>query len=209
MAGRQYGAAVLFTGAALLVVAGYLVWPDSAAGPVRDSGTVPPITATRPDADRRDGPATPGHRPRQLQVPSLGVNARVAPVATQNNGLLAVPERPDRLGWWRHGARAGGSAGTVVIVGHVDSARYGRGAFFELRLVQLGAGIRVETTGGPVSYVVTAVRRYPKSDLPAEVFARDGIHRLVLVTCGGDFDNQTRQYEDNLAVYAVPAPEAQ
>jgi hypothetical protein len=41
--------------------------------------------------------------------------------------------------------------------------------------------------------------------LPPEVFAVGGPPRLVLITCGGAFDRRTRNYADNVVVFAEPA----
>jgi hypothetical protein len=49
------------------------------------------------------------------------------------------------------------------------------------------------------------VRSLPKAELPlADVFSREGHERLLLITCGGDFDRQ-QGYADNIVVTAVPA----
>ena len=94
-----------------------------------------------------------------------------------------------------------------MIDGHVDTASQGPGAFF--RLGRMGVGDAVELTdadGSTHRYRVTAAARYPKDVLPAaEVFAQDGPERLVLVTCGGEFDEASRHYADNVVVFADPA----
>ena len=55
------------------------------------------------------------------------------------------------------------------------------------------------------AYTVAARRQYPKSTLPSgEVFGQHTTPRLVLVTCGGKFNQETRHYSDNTVVYAVP-----
>ncbi len=95
----------------------------------------------------------------------------------------------------------------MVVDGHVDTARDGPGAFF--RLGSMGVGDPVELTapdGSTHRYEVTATARYPKDRLPTEeVFAQDGAERLVLITCGGDFDRASRHYADNVVVFADPA----
>ena len=39
----------------------------------------------------------------------------------------------------------------------------------------------------------------------ADVFSRTGTGRLVLITCGGSFDESSRHYRDNVIVVAEPA----
>jgi len=59
--------------------------------------------------------------------------------------------------------------------------------------------------GSEVTYVVSARRRYLKQDLPwRTLFAQGELPRLVLVTCGGDFDSRTRHDTDNVVVIATP-----
>jgi hypothetical protein len=38
------------------------------------------------------------------------------------------------------------------------------------------------------------------------LFDQEGPHRLVLITCAGEFDAAIRSYSDNVAVTAVPRP---
>lgn len=45
----------------------------------------------------------------------------------------------------------------------------------------------------------------PKSALPVEdLFSRAGTDRLVLITCGGEFDRTTGRYADNVVAIATP-----
>jgi hypothetical protein len=44
-----------------------------------------------------------------------------------------------------------------------------------------------------------------KQNLPPDIFSRNGKPRLVIVTCGGPFDQAIRHYRDNVVVTAVPA----
>jgi len=167
----------------------------------------PPTAPARPSTR----PAAPVvTEPVRLRIPRLKVDAAVQPVSVLPEGDLDVPADPDIVGWWSGSARAGGSSGSTVIDGHVDTARDGRGAFFELRT--LAPGDRVELRGRDgrwLSYTVTGRRQYDKDRLPVtEVFGPSATHRVVLVTCGGRFDSGTRHYRDNVVVYAAADPPA-
>ncbi len=62
------------------------------------------------------------------------------------------------------------------------------------------------TDGVAASYRVTGRHFYSKADgLPAELFPLGGRPRLVLITCGGEFDQATGSYEENVVVAADPA----
>lgn len=207
---RVAGAGVLIALGFAFVVTGIRLWRSTAP----DIGTIPPAAAAPSSlaGPAAAGPA-PSHpaapfTPTRLRVPRLGVDAPVVPVSVQPDGLLAVPGDVDTIGWWSAGAAAAAPSGTVVLVGHVDSARQGPGAFFGLRTLQ--PGDRVILSGADdrtAAYTVAARRQYPKSALPSgEVFGQHTTPRLVLVTCGGRFNHETRHYSDNTVVYAMPAP---
>jgi hypothetical protein len=56
-----------------------------------------------------------------------------------------------------------------------------------------------------VPYSVIALTDYPKTgDLPAELFRTSGAPQLTLITCGGEFDEASESYADNIVVTAVP-----
>jgi sortase (surface protein transpeptidase) len=144
-------------------------------------------------------------RAGELRLPTLQVSAPVTEVRVRDDGALEVPAHPSQVGWWVDGAAPGSGRGSVVVDGHVDSARYGPGAFFRLRDLEEGDAIEVVAEGTTFRYRVTALRQFPKDELPwAQVFSQDVPERLVLVTCGGRFDRSRRSYSDNVVVYAEP-----
>ena len=74
-------------------------------------------------------------------------------------------------------------------------------------LVDAQPGEVVEVTdsaGGVHSFSVVERRVFPKHQLDPALFSTEGPHRLVLITCGGEYDRQ-RGYADNIAVVARPA----
>lgn len=210
--------AALLAGVALLATAALVTWarwPQSAGRP--DAGTIPdaaaprspvaptPTTSTATRSARREIPAGQ-RRPVSLQIPSLGVNASVVPVEVGQDGALGVPDDPSRVGWWAEGPAPGDATGTAVLDGHVDSARTGPGALFELRTLRVGARVVVNDRGGSLQFRVAAIREYSKAHLPwRHIFDQSVRGRLVIVTCGGKFDASTGNYLDNVVVYAVRA----
>lgn len=140
----------------------------------------------------------------RLRLPG-GRSAPVVPV-TVEVGALAVPADPSVLGWWATGARPGSGVGSVVVDGHVDSARTGLGVFARLRTLDVGQQVALtDSTGRVFTYRITGRRSYPKATLAdADVVDQTVPERLVMVTCGGAFDRSTRHYADNVVVYAVP-----
>jgi hypothetical protein len=170
--------------------------PVAASPPAAAPVPSPPVPATRaPHLSARWTPA-------EVAVGRIGVEAPVDAVGVTPDGALNVPEDADRLGWWIGSALPGDRAGTVLVAGHVDTARDGKGALYRLENLPMGARVDVRAGDRTVAYQVTARRSYPKSRLPKDLYRRDGAPRLALVTCGGAFRDGA--YDHNVVVYATP-----
>lgn len=144
--------------------------------------------------------------PTTLRVPALGVVAPVVPTAVDGRGALGIPDDPRQVGWWSGGAAPGSPYGTTLLAGHVDSASRGLGSLVDLSRAPIGARVTVTgPDGASQAYRVVARRSYPKATLPTrELFRQDVPARLLLITCGGQFDRSTGHYERNVVVFAVP-----
>lgn len=190
---------------------------------VDDVGAVPAAAATRTPPDNATTP-TPSPTgvsshgrtspsplavsspPEALRVPAAGVATQVVPIGVERSGALQLPEDRNVVGWWAAGALPGSAQGSVVLAGHVDSARLGAGVLKGLVELPLPADVEVADSSGDVTaYQLVARRTFSKTALPADVFRRDGTPQLVIVTCGGPFDTRTGHYRDNVVLYAVPA----
>jgi sortase (surface protein transpeptidase) len=131
----------------------------------------------------------------------------LVPVGVLASGALQLPERPTVLGWYAGGAVPGDPAGTAVVAGHVDSARYGAGPLEGLLSLRAGDVVAVtDAAGGLHRYAVASRTSIAKPALPPELFRTDGPPQLALVTCGGAFDERSGSYADNVVVVAVPVP---
>jgi hypothetical protein len=147
-----------------------------------------------------------GAVPKRVRIASRGIDSPVAPVGIDMaHGVLGVPEDIQRTGWWKDGQAPGAMTGSILIAGHVDSAKAGAGAFFQLVRARRGDSVEVTAADGKsFRYRVISVRRMLKADLPLDIWAQTGPPRLVLVTCGGPFDRSVGRYRDNIVVTAVP-----
>lgn len=195
--------ALTVLGMLLLVVPPVAWW--SMRG-VPDVGAVPGAVETLPSLSA--GPSsTEVAQPRapvRLRAPSIGVDAGIVPVGVAPGGAMEIPTDVDEVGWYRFGPTPG-DPGTAVLAGHVDSRTQGRGAFFELQRLDVGDHVVVGVEGSESTWEVVARRQYGKDVIPLdEVFTRGGPPRLVLITCGGEFDGGAGRYLDNVVVYAVP-----
>jgi hypothetical protein len=218
---RQWAWVGIATGVVVIAGSSYLLvrpqpaanvgaWPASSAVPTT---VVPSTGIDRPAVSRpvsasvaRRVPVDPAAVPVSVSIARLKVTASVVPVDVSVDGELSVPTDPRVLGWWSTSARPGEPSGRVVIDGHVDSRTRGLGALFELRTLVPGDTVAVRSQSGRlVNYRVVARREYAKAMLPArQIFQLSGAPQLVLITCGGAFDTRTRQYADNVVVFAEP-----
>lgn len=183
---------------------------DAALAGERVAAAAPPLVeprpVLRPERARRTPPAPPATaRPATVRIPAVGYAASVRPVGVANDGQMALPPRPTRLGWYRFGPAPGAERGAAVIAGHLDSRRFGLGPLVRLREVEVGDRVAVQDARGrQLAYAVTGVRRFDRQALPAQLFARTGRPRLHLITCGGAYDPSAGGYQVNLVVTAEP-----
>jgi hypothetical protein len=156
----------------------------------------------------RVGTPAPSQRirfvPTEVDLPG-GHHAPVLPASTVG-GLLVVPERAQRVGWWDGGADAGDPFGSVVLAGHVDTATDGLGFFVRLLRIRPGDVVVLRGAGHSASYRVGSVVSVPRNALAtgSGAFDQTGAHRLVLITCTGAYDRARGGYQENLVVTASP-----
>lgn len=140
-----------------------------------------------------------------LRPGSGGGAAPVDPVDVVD-GSLELPEDADRVGWWRGGSRAGSPFGTVVLAGHLDSVTDPEGFFAGLSGLAPGDLVELTSDGGWQRYRVTENYLLPSADLSSrsDLFDQRRSHRLLLITCGGPYDEELGRYRDNRIVEALP-----
>lgn len=206
---------VLFLGAAAAWPADLTVSSSTTAPADVPGSTVDPPSSDRPASARAAGrevtttTARPGPAPVGLRIPVLGVDTPVVPVGVDRaTGGMEIPEDVTTVGWYRYGPGFDASRGSTVLAGHVDRAGQ-EGALFELRTVRLGETLVLAGPDGRTrSHVVVSRDQWSKSRVPLErLFARDGPPRLVVITCGGRFDEGSRSYRDNVVITAAPTGE--
>jgi len=195
-------------------------WPPPAANAfyedLQPSDDMDAITRPRPqpEASPTAAPdllaAARDREPISLNIPDLGVDSPVVTTSMDASRSLVVPEDVMETGWYDGSRRLGASYGSTVIVGHRDSATQGSGALFGIEEIPLGATITVTAQDGTAhEFIVDSVEFIDKDSLPQEaprIFTHRGPYRLVLITCGGAFDESIRSYESNVVIIALPAP---
>jgi hypothetical protein len=145
-------------------------------------------------------------RPVSVSIPSIGVDgADVVEVGLDDNRAVAIPDDVSQVGWYNRGPRPG-EDGNAFMTSHIDSRTQGPGVLFDLRRSEPGDLIEVEhEDGSTTQWEVVHRERITKGSYPMErVFRFDGPPGLVIDTCGGPWDPETRSYENIDIVYAIP-----
>lgn len=177
--------------------------PSSAAARTETAAPTPavqvPVTPATPPPVQ-----APSAAPQQLASADLGIDMPVVPVGVQDDGSMEIPVDPAVAGWYRYGPAPADADGTTVLAAHVDSRVYGIGPLSVLRDAQPGQTLQVTDADGAVTaYTVESVTYIPRAELPVDqLFDRDGPRSLVVITCGGEFDEQSRTYSDNVVLVA-------
>lgn len=163
------------------------------------------------DTGERTGRAATPRRPTavppgQVSFIEAGVVADVVPVGVLASGALQIPHDPAQVGWWAAGAMPGQAEGSIVLAGHMDGLSHG-GAMSVLLDVEPGDSVALEDRHGETRrYRVASRDTQPRESIDPALFTTGGPHRLVLITCGGTYDEQAGQYTDNIVVIAEPLP---
>jgi sortase family protein len=184
--------------------------------PVPTVPDVPPATPNQ-ETPAAPGPENPAPAPESEQpagpAPQAPGTIRLAHGGTAtivrreigDDGVLPIPNAINQASWW--GAALDAPTGAMVLAGHVNW-KGATGPFAELWDAKVGDPVSmVDQSGRPVAYRVAQVITLAKDELPRraeELFAQSGPHRLVLVTCGGQWVGGKIGYASNQIVIAAP-----
>lgn len=140
--------------------------------------------------------------PRRLLIPTIGVDSRLQRLGRNADGSVEVPLEWQVAGWFAEGP-APGERGPAVILGHVDS-RTGPAVFYHLRELQPGDAIFVKHAQGRVTkFFVDRVQQFDKNGFPTQAVYFPTLKPVLrLITCGGDFDQSSGHYRDNVIAFA-------
>lgn len=207
--GRPVGVVPL-TMAVLLVLAGLATL--TVAVRAQRHAPQPPASAAvayQPKATgpgrRTPRPALPRSVPLRLDIPAIGVATSLLQLGLNPDRSIEVPplSRHAPAGWYRYSPTPG-QLGPAVILGHVDSAAYGPGVFFNLGALRPGAALAITRTDHSTAiFRVDRVVSYPKNGFPTrEVYGNTDHAALRLITCGGTYDGRSHTYRNNIIAYA-------
>ena len=182
---------------------------EQLVGPAETSAATPDVptpsaSPARGAAQPRAETKEPG-QPRTLVISRLDLKMSITAVTVDDEGAMALPDRPTEIGWYAYGPRPGSTRGSAVLGGHVDSRKYGVGPLVGLKQLRRGDEIIVKTSTNMERYRVSTVRQISKQDLDlGEVFKRDGEPLIRILTCGGTYRRARGGYQANVIVTARP-----
>jgi LPXTG-site transpeptidase (sortase) family protein len=178
----------------------------------RPTGTpepTPDLSQASTVVTKTAGSAIPGESSDdRLVIPKAHVNAPITlKVVPAEGGYLASPNGPYDVVFYDFSAWPGiggypGIGGNPIFSGHVDYHDCGQGVactavFWDLDLLSPGDTIEVHLKGTTYTYRVTGSldMKADDADTWSQVIKSTAKESITLITCGGDFNRATREYD--------------
>lgn len=141
--------------------------------------------------------------PRVINIPSISVEARVMQMSVKADGQLDAPKNVHDTGWYT-GSSKPGYSGATLINGHVSGV-HTDGVFKNLSELQVGSKFMLENGKRKVfKYKVEKIETVKAKNVNMEKLLEPYSGKtqgLNLITCGGKYDAQKREYSDRVLVY--------
>lgn len=143
--------------------------------------------------------------PERINIPSIAVSGCILQVGIDQHGAIAVPDNIYAAGWY---IRSGppGQPGLSIIDGHI-SGQYNIDAIFQ-HLDQLKSGDTFTVTlgsGKVLTYEVYKTQSVPLGEAAQVLMDKDSevSSQLNLITCGGQYDKDSKLYDHRIIVSAA------
>lgn len=161
-----------------------------------------------------DNGVVPSSGPRfettwEIILPSAGIHAAVVQVGLTVDGAMGSPDNPFVVGWFNRSA-VPGEVGNALLGGHRDyQDRDGTidvGVCWELDETRVGDQVIMYDRSVRYYYVydvvdVATIR--PESSDAVRYLSQTLESVVTLITCSGDFDEDTHSYEERIVVVAL------
>lgn len=156
------------------------------------------------DEEKRSYSVAP-EQPKMIYIPALNVSSRVKQVGVNSKGQLDVPGNIYDTAWYKESALPGAIGGSTLIDGHVSGPTQ-KGAFYNLKNIKESDKITIEKGDGKrVDYKVKKVEIVETSRVEMAnmlVPITPGSHGLNLISCTGKYNEQTKDFEQRVLVFA-------
>lgn len=173
----------------------------------RELGEQPTFGGARPGpVNAVPGLRTPGMLPVSLHIEVIALDADIEQQQI-DDGVMQNPSGPFVVAWYKETGRLGEERNNIVLAGHLDYWDVGPAIFYDLWKVEAGNKVQVTgKTGATFVYKVDWVKDYKIADLDTatiqEIIGPTKNESLTLITCGGDFDYDSGEYESRIVVRA-------
>lgn len=139
----------------------------------------------------------------RLKIPNINVDTTLETVGTTSDGAVGVPKNPMNAGWFNLSSYPGEN-GNAVIVGHFGWKEGKPAVFDSLHTLQKGDKLSVEDKNGvTTNFIVREVRTYKEHEDASAVFKSNNKNaHLVLITCGGVWNEIEKSYSERFVVLA-------
>jgi LPXTG-site transpeptidase (sortase) family protein len=193
---------------------------DESAGLAADVEPTPEATIdlARPTVVANNNPTSVSPDDR-LVITKFGVSAPLTLKTVGLDGVMPNPDGPDDSAFYDFSAWPGkggspGKGGNAIFSGHVDSGQKAckngsvpppcQAVFWDLNNLRLGDEIEIHLSGVVHKYRVTSNQPINAANGPwDQIVSSTAEESLTLITCGGDFNRETREYNNRQVVTAV------
>jgi LPXTG-site transpeptidase (sortase) family protein len=141
--------------------------------------------------------------PRYLDIPELGVHARVLSLGILASGALATPNNVHDVGWYNSSSQPG-QPGAMLLDGHVSSWTT-NGVFYGIKKLKAGDLMKVTRGDGVAfTYRVVKTQLYDADTVDMNAAVRPitpGKPGLNLITCTGQVKPGTSEFKQRVMVF--------
>ena len=145
--------------------------------------------------------------PKFLQVPSLGIDARVKSLGVDSKNVVLAPTNIYDVGWYNESAKPGDSDanGAILLDGHVHGPTL-PGVFSKIQDLKTDDEIQIQRGDDQIfKYKVVKVQQFSAKTLDMRVAlasVQPGTAGLNLITCSGKYD-RVNGYSERTIVFAI------
>jgi LPXTG-site transpeptidase (sortase) family protein len=152
-------------------------------------------------------PAAKPSMPIYLSIPTMGVVSKVEYVGVDKDNNMDIPKEAMNVGWFKPGT-VPGNPGNAVMDGHLNWYGIPEAVFFHLDKLKAGDRVYVrDDKGRDRAFVVTKQETCAWNNCPLmDVFGPSKQTRLNLITCKGNFNRATQNYDKRLVVFSEMVP---
>jgi LPXTG-site transpeptidase (sortase) family protein len=140
--------------------------------------------------------------PKHITLPTIETEGFIQNVGVDQYKQVAVPNNTHLAGWFTNSVKPG-EKGLSIIDGHLNGRRSNEGIFANLQKLKKDNIFTIEFGNNSVKkFKVIDINTVTIGDAANALFSQDPSikNQLNLITCGGNFDKQSQQYDKRIIV---------